>query len=114
LDGGTGPLATVTDTDSQRRVEIVAANRAILLYVLAQQLRADREGSKMPDQCGWCFDEELVTRIWGRASVESHRNNLAVLICRTRGDVRKGGLDPWFIEKHNRHIRIRAAEIVIG
>ena len=113
LDGPTGPSARVTNTKSGKHVEIGAANRAVLLYVLAQQVSNDQAAGKSKDEAGWCFDEILASQIWGRANANSHRNNLAVLVCRTRADVRKGGLDPWFIEKRNRYIRLRATSIEI-
>ncbi len=108
LEGGTGPAATLRNIETHNRHVIEAENRAVLLYLLARQFVEDAD--KPAEERGWCYDEQLITGIWGKTAASEQTNNLSVLLCRTRGELRKVGFDPWFIERRKRNIRARVAE----
>lgn len=101
LDSATGPLATVAEGASGKRCRILSENRVALLYLLAQ---AHEAGSEDDPERGWCDDEDLCRGVWGRNYRE---NQLNVLVYRLRAEVRKAGLDPWFLEKRRGFTRIR-------
>ena len=106
LDGPTGPEAVVEDPETGRRFRCEINNRATLLYVLAH---AFAEGvGKAPDDRGWCSDEVVMQKIWGR---HGDANKLHVLLHRLRADLREAGFDPWFVEKRQRYVRIRVGEV---
>ena len=110
LEGGTGPEATVTNQETMLRHTITAENRAVFLYLLARQIIRDTEEGLPRRERGWCYDEELITGIWGRTEPSLRVNNLSVLLSRTRGELRQIGFDPWFIERQKRHLRARVAQ----
>ena len=113
LDGAKGPEAVVEDLGSGRRHTVTAGNRAVLLFLLAQRAQHDAEERLDPARLGWVHDEELVKGIWGRTSASGQLNNLNVLLCRVRAELRKAGFDPWFVERDNRflRVRVRSAEV---
>jgi hypothetical protein len=111
LDGATGPVATLTNLSRAFDVRIDAGNRAVLLYLLGRRRRDDlRKG--IPDtEAGWCTNEEVQSGIWGKHGDD---NKMHVLIYRLRGELKKAGFDPWFIEKRQRFVRARAVEISLA
>ena len=113
LDGAKGPEAVVVDLGSGRRHTITAGNRAVLLFLLAKRAQLDAAENLDPDRLGWVHDEELVKGVWGRTSASGQLNNLNVLLCRVRAELRKAGFDPWFVERDNRflRVRVRSAEV---
>lgn len=108
LDAPFGPEAVIEDPMSRASCKVDAANRATLLFILGKRFNDDT--SAAPDDRGWTPDEEVLTGIWGRKGDE---NKLNVLLHRLRTDLRTAGLDPWFIEKKQRFLRVRVAEVVI-
>ncbi len=107
------PTASVEDRQSGSRFEARGDNRAILLYLLARQLARDRQARRdLPETWGWVEDEALVRGIWGRQRPADEVNSVNVLLHRIRRGVRRKGLDPWFIEKRQRAVRMRVAEVV--
>jgi hypothetical protein len=109
LDGATGPSASVTETEA-KSYRVDSGNRAILLYILAKRLREDITSDKPKEERGWCSDDEIKSGVWGRHGDD---NKLHVLLYRLRNDLKKDGFDPWFIEKRQRFIRLRIAEVEV-
>lgn len=109
LNGPTGPVATVSDSRSGTVVQVTAPNRATLLYLLAT--RFNEEGGGADPSRGWCTDEELIAGIWGRLLPSNPHNSLNVLVMRTRRELEKAGIDPWFIEKRRGHLRVRVVSV---
>ncbi len=103
--------ATVLDPASGLRHVVQAENRVLLLYVLARKLIEDQRGGKAPRDAGWCGDSEVMTGIWGRAWEKMGLNNYQVLIWRTRKELAKAGLDPWFLEKRRGLTRLRLLDV---
>ena len=90
---------------------VTAPNRVALLTVLAQQLSDDLERAELPEtERGWVSDEDVAIGIWGRAG---RARPIKVELCRTRAQLRKGGLDGWCLEKRGTSTRLRAATVVI-
>ncbi|MEQ1508375.1 MAG: FHA domain-containing protein [Myxococcota bacterium] len=108
LDGPTGPWAMLSDLVSGARFQADSGNRAVLLWFLAR--RYAEQGEVRHDDRGWCSDGEVQTALWGRSG---DANKLDVLLYRLRSDLKKVGFDPWFIEKRNRHLRARLAEVAV-
>lgn len=81
-----------------------APNRAILLYLLGRRILEDRQRDVPAADRGWCGDAEVASGLWGR---DGEGRNLNVLVTRVRNDVRRGGLDPWFLEKKQGFVRLR-------
>lgn len=114
LNGARGAEATLVNPARGREHTIDAENRAVFLYVLGNKLREDRDQGLTRSEAGWCWDAELAGHIWGKTrAAESHLNNLGVLLCRVRADLKKAGFDPWCIEKRKRHIRVRVDRIEV-
>ncbi|MBW2255106.1 MAG: FHA domain-containing protein [Deltaproteobacteria bacterium] len=105
LDGATGPEATLRDQRADRVHRVLAANRAILLYLLARKWASDNESGLKGSDLGWVADSEVLTGIWGRGARDE--NKLHVLVYRLRSEVKGAGFDPWFVEKRRRYIRAR-------
>jgi hypothetical protein len=113
LQGATGPEALIEDLGAGVRCEIRSANRAVLLYILARRLQKDRDEEMIFTRQGWCNDEEVSSGVWGRNWKTHAGSHLHVLIHRLRKQLKGVKIDPWFIEKKRRHVRIRVEEIVI-
>lgn len=106
------PRAVVEDRRGGPRWSVEDDNRALLLYMLARQLERDRADVSIPPATrGWIDDSELVQGVWGRNRPADEINSLNVLIHRVRRGVKSKGLDPWFLEKQHRSVRIRVAEV---
>lgn len=108
LAGVTGPVASVRDLVSRQEYTCEVGNRAILLYLLATKVDEDRRAGCIAQDIGWCSDDDIMSKVWGR---HGDANKLHVLLHRLRADVKGAGLDPWFIEKKQRYVRIRVAEV---
>lgn len=106
----TGPDAVVEDMRSGQRHRLRGANRAVLLYLLAKGWTADKGLGAVPEQLGWVDDEELVVGVWGR---RGRPQQLKVLLCRVRGELREAGFDPWFIERRRGQTRVRIEDTQI-
>lgn len=113
LQGAAGPEALVEDLHSGKNCEIRAANRAVLLYILARRVKQDQEEGVIDSRRGWCTDEEVASGVWGRSWRSSAGSHLHVLIHRLRAQLKSAQMDPWFIEKKRRHTRIRVQDIII-
>lgn len=113
LQGVTGPEALIVDPRGERRHRVEADNRAVLLYLLCRQVQQDAEAGRPPSDRGWIADEEVSTGIWGRSPTARDTNSLHVLVHRLRKEVTDAGLDPWFIEKRRRFIRVRADRVTV-
>lgn len=96
-------IALVADLTTGAAVTLTADNRVALLYVLARAAVDEDEG--------WVHEEDVITGIWGKRRSTSRVNNLNVLVCRTRKQLREGGVDPWIIERRAHHLRIRLQEV---
>jgi hypothetical protein len=108
LEGAFGAEAVVETLDGKRTCAVRGDNRAILLYLLARKFADD--GQNVPERRGWVPDDEMMSGIWGRHGDE---NKLNVLLHRLRAELRQAGFDPWFIEKKQRLVRLRVAEVVL-
>lgn len=109
LDGPTGPLAMFQHGLSGAEHTISAENRAVLIHLLAERLRVEREQD--PAATGWCDDGSLRTAIWGAASRKQLANNLNVVIRRTRKELDGAGFDGSCIQKVYGHTRLFVREI---
>lgn len=93
---------------------IDSPQRAVLLYLLADQLRRDRALGLSESQAGWLPDGALRTGIWGRPGRTQLPNNINVLICRTRRQLAQKGVDPNVIEKVPGYTRLRARQVQVS
>lgn len=110
LRGATGPEARVEELGGRASLKLSGGNRAVLLYLLGRKVAEDRKsGVALGDQ-GWCADDEVMVGLWGRHGDE---NKLHVLLHRLRADLKQAGFDPWFVEKRQRFVRARLAEVEI-
>ena len=112
LDGVSGPEAVITDERADLSHRVDAENRAILLWVLGKQWLEDRKAGKPRVERGWGSDADVSVGIWGRKGT-SDANALHVLTHRLRKELKKGGFDPWFIEKRRRALRIRVKDVIL-
>ncbi|MEZ4237565.1 MAG: FHA domain-containing protein [Myxococcota bacterium] len=110
LDGPTGPRAEVSDPVDGHRAQFTAPSRATLLYLLARQRVADRDAGIPRIDRGWCADADVALGLWGRSQQD---RNLNVLVTRVRNDLRKAGLDPWFVEKRHGFVRVRLDDVAV-
>jgi hypothetical protein len=100
-NGPHGPQASVESTNGTK-YEVASGNRAVLLYLLARRFAED--GERPLAERGWCDEHEVQRGIWGR---DGDQNKLDVLLYRLRRELQRAGLDPWFVEKRHRQLRIR-------
>ncbi len=107
LDGPTGPVAELTNVDSENSCRIEAETRAILLYLLGRQVRTDLTKELGREAIGWCPDDDVIIGVWGRSGLPDGANRLKVLVHRLRAEFKKSGFDPWVIERRRRYIRLR-------
>jgi hypothetical protein len=110
LNGASGPEALLTDTHTGATCLVDADNRAVLLYLLARKLDEDRAAGVAEAEAGWCSDDEIVAGVWGRRE-PADANSLHVLVYRLRRDLKRAGIDPWFIEKRRKALRARLTSI---
>jgi signal transduction histidine kinase/DNA-binding NarL/FixJ family response regulator len=80
--GGTGPGHRI------------GGNRAILLWLLAQQVARDRAAGRSPDQQGWIDDGTLAMGVWGRGYLNLDPSVLHVLLYRRRKVFERFGAPP--------------------
>lgn len=111
LDGPTGPEAVIEHRLSAKRCEIRAVNRAVMLYILARRVVEDHRRHVSRAEAGWCTDDDVVMGIWGREGASMDTNGLHVLIHRVRRDIETAGLDPAFLEKRQRALRIALVDV---
>ena len=108
-----GPSVLVRGPHQAETVHFHEDNRAVLLFVLASQVLADRaEGLPVPER-GWISDHDVATAIWGRTEGDRQLRNLNVLVWRVRRALEDAAFDPWFLEKVNRRLRVRLAEVKV-
>jgi hypothetical protein len=110
LDGPTGPFAEITHLRTGASCRIEAETRAILMYLLANQIEKHRETETPPDEIGWCPDDDIIVGVWGRSGLNDGANRLKVLVHRLRAELKKSGVDPWLIERRRRYIRARVRD----
>lgn len=110
LEGATGPHAVITDVSNGTTYRVDAGNRAVLLWILAKKWADDHTANPDSTEAGWCTNEEVQSGIWGK---QGDDNKMHVLIYRLRGELKKAGFDPWFLEKRQRHVRVRIVEAVV-
>jgi hypothetical protein len=113
LQGGPGPIAVLYSESQDLRVELRATNRAVMLFLLAQQRKSDLEKGMPTEQAGWMNDEVLRGEIWGITRKTMGTNNLQVLLFRTRQQLEKAGMNGWIVEKRARHTRLNLKSIEI-
>jgi hypothetical protein len=110
LDGATGPFAEITDLRTGASCRIEAETRAILMFLLTQQIEKHRQEKVPHDEIGWCPDDDIIVGVWGRSGLSDGANRLKVLVHRLRAELKKAGLDPWLIERRRRYIRARVRQ----
>ncbi len=108
FNGPSGPQALLVDPRSGTE-KLFTRNRGLLLALLAEQVRLDRQAGASREDEGWCNDTEIAVKIWGRAAADA--NKLHVLIHRLRKAVQAEGFDPWFIEKRQWGVRARLRHV---
>lgn len=108
-----GPSVLVRRAPDVEPVHFVEDNRAVLLFVLAQQVVSDREEGLPVAERGWMPDYDVATAIWGRTEGDRQLRNLNVLVWRVRRALEDAGFDPWFLEKVNRRLRVRLADVKV-
>ena len=113
LSGAAGPLAVLTDPTDGRQVTLQSEQRVALLYVLAKQLKADRDERVLPPLAGWCHDEDVLVGVWGRQGLKGAASKYSVLLHRVRKELETAGFDPWCIEKLRGATRLQLASIAI-
>lgn len=106
-NGPHGPSAAV-EAPNGARYAVDAGNRAVLLYLLAKQFSEDAD--KAAAERGWCDEHDVQRGIWGR---DGDQNKLDVLLYRLRRELDRAGLDPWFVEKRHRQLRMRPQAAVV-
>ncbi len=106
--------AVVTHTKADLSHTVTSARRVALLFVLARRRKLDLEEGQRPSTAGWLDDRVIMSDVWGRASAGMTLNNYQVLLSRLRKEIRRGGLDPWFLEKRQGHTRVRVDDIQLG
>lgn len=110
MGGARGVAATIRDLDSGEDYCVEAENRAILLCLLAQAVRSDRDDGLEPGSVGWRDDYDLRVALWGR---NAGKNQLNVLLHRLRRELWGSGVDARFIEKARGRTRIDVADVEI-
>ncbi len=110
MNGPSGPQAVIKDAAAQRQV-LITGNRGVLLFVLARQLRTDRDAGLERSEEGWCTTADALVGIWGRGKKGS--NHLNVLVHRLRNQLSAAGFDPWFVEKRRGGIRARMRTVEV-
>lgn len=109
FEGPSGPQALLVDDG--RLEKLFTRNKGLFLCLLAEQLRLDRHAQATREDEGWCNDNEVAVKIWGRGGADA--NKLHVLIHRVRKSVEDAGFDPWFIEKRQWGVRARFRNVRI-
>jgi pSer/pThr/pTyr-binding forkhead associated (FHA) protein len=107
LDGPTGPMAELENLQNGHRCRIDAETRAILLFLLGRRFDEDRKTDTPREEMGWLSDDDVIVGVWGRSGLPDGANRLKVLVHRLRAEAKRGGFDPWFIERRRRFIRVR-------
>lgn len=110
MGGVRGVAATIRNLDSGEDYCVEAENRALLLCLLAQALRSDREEGLEASSVGWRDDYDLRVALWGRGA---GKNQLNVLLHRIRRELWGSGVDPRFIEKARGRTRIDVVDVEI-
>jgi hypothetical protein len=113
LNRGGGPVARVQHDDGPT-CEVVAENRVVLLYALARQRLSDLAAGAADDDAGWVEEDEVIVAVWGRTGLAQTGNNLSVLVHRLRRELEAKGLDPAFLERRRRHLRLRLDDLTLA
>ncbi|MCB9758206.1 MAG: FHA domain-containing protein [Alphaproteobacteria bacterium] len=113
LGAGAVAQATIADPRNRKSCLITAESRVALVYVLAKQLKHDRDRGLPLSQQGWVDDDDVGLGIWGRRWREHSKGHLNVVVHRVRKQLADSELDQWCIEKRRKRIRLRADEIVL-
>lgn len=107
VDGRAGPTASVFAPGRRLRGEIRAANRVVVLHLLAEQAVADAaDGTAVADH-GWVDDERIMRGVWGRAWSGKGPAAFQVLVHRLRKDLARLGLAGGIVEKRSGNTRLR-------
>jgi hypothetical protein len=114
LAGVPGGVAEIVDTSTGNRCEIRSEPRVALLFQLARQVQADREGGVLRALAGWCHDEDLMIGIWGREGLTGAGSRYSVLLHRVRKDLEACGFDPLCLEKRRGATRILVESVKLA
>jgi hypothetical protein len=111
VDGRGGPHAELSEPDGASRGSVRAANRVVLLHILAEQLNQDLGAQLGREDAGWVPDERIVVGVWGRAGIDKGASALPVLIHRLRHDLASLGIAGGVVEKRAGWTRLRPGMI---
>jgi hypothetical protein len=92
--------------DGSNKISLAAERRVALIYVLASKLSADRRAGRLPDEQGWCIDDDVGIGVWGRHWWGQRPGRLNVLVHRVRRALEASGIDPECLEKTNGRLRL--------
>ncbi len=107
VDGRAGPTATVFAPGRRERGEIRAANRVVVLHLLAEQAMTDARAETAEADFGWVDDEHIMRGVWGRAWSSKGPAAFQVLVHRLRKDLARLGLAGGIVEKRSGNTRLR-------
>lgn len=107
VDGRAGPTASVFAPGRRLRGEIRAANRVVVLHLLAEQSLRDAEDGVARADHGWVDDEHVMRGVWGRAWTSKGPAAFQVLVHRLRKDLARLGLAGGVVEKRSGNTRLR-------
>ena len=110
MGGPRGVSAVIRNLEGGQDYFVEAENRAILLCLLAQAVKADLDEGLEGSAVGWRDDHDLRVALWGR---NAGKNQLNVLLHRVRKELWDAGIDPRFIEKARGRTRIDVSAVEI-
>lgn len=111
LSGNAPNRIIIEEVGGELRCEIRATNRVALLHTLARQLIIDRDQRLAAGDQGWCRDDEIGSRIWGRQWWNYDNNRLHVLLHRTRREMEAAGFAPGCLQKARGRMRLWIREV---
>jgi hypothetical protein len=107
VDGRAGPTAEVLAPGARSRGEIRAANRVVVLHLLAERALADAADGAAEADHGWVDDEVLMRGVWGRQWSAKGPAAFQVLVHRLRKDLARLGLAGGVVQKRAGNTRLR-------
>lgn len=114
VNGRAGPTAEILAPGARSRGEIRAANRVVVLHMLAERALADSaEGVSEADH-GWVDDEGLMRGVWGRHWNSKGPAAFQVLVHRLRKDLARLGLAGGVVQKRAGNTRLRPGLVEVS
>lgn len=113
VDGRAGPTAEILAPGARSRGEIRAANRVVVLHILAERALADAEEGVSDADHGWVDDEVLMRGVWGRQWSAKGPAAFQVLVHRLRKDLARLGLAGGVVQKRAGNTRLRPGLVAV-